>query len=153
VLQLQLREVAVLTIKAKTQRLFRESRFRNSKRNTNTPISWSEAVSIAPESLHPRRSRQNALTIAKLRYPSCLQASFPGRPLSASAWLCLPPLPCTSRLLIVFSMIQTVPIPNLEPSRPIPGTYTHDPHVSLSYPLAQMISHRARNVSVFAENL
>lgn len=94
VLQLQLREVAVLTIKTKTQCLFRESRFRNSKRNTNTPISWSEAVSIAPESLSPRRSRQNAPTIAKLRYPSCFQASSPGPPLSASAWA----LPASSAL-------------------------------------------------------
>ena len=37
-LQLQLREVAVLTIKTKTPRLFRESRFRNSKRNKHSHI-------------------------------------------------------------------------------------------------------------------
>jgi hypothetical protein len=30
---------------------------------------------------------------------------------------------------------------------------THDSHFSLSYPSAQMISHQARNVSVFGENL
>ena len=94
VLQLQLREVAVLIIKNQTQRLFRESRFRNSKRNTNTPRSWSEAVSIASESLPPSQIPSERADNCQIKV-SILSSSFiPGPPsvrlgLGSACLLCL----------------------------------------------------------------